>query len=1017
MFLSGRPDLDQVLIERSFAWLAKHSPETHTAILAAPHVPECGDLIECVAFYLESLEEDYAKQGFENVDEYNLHLLTTKDDIFEDCERLLATLQEVNAIPTTDGREARARWADLHAEEDAERADQGSASSNQRWQRRNNQDPDLEDETEVLVNPWQDITSAPHGPAYWPGEASAPVVNPWQGMTGAPDQHEHGVDGNEQRPEQRSEDVANAPEPTPPTGPVSKPAGCLPTLHKPKGLGVPPSTLSSGTGRPPAPPIPKNPETAYSPLPTGDFRPPDPPGGGVATRVKAPNQGVGGTPSNPSADNTGAIGGKTVIFRHSSGASTIQKTAESEIKRTPFEKAAGPNLTLLRCPSPKGTPQWKILEAARKATAKVYPKRSPAEWANFSPELKLHWVKPQGPLFSLMSLSELCAWEDKNKELGGPGQMTRWPTPQDPPKEILPSSIDTPGCTLAPPRPVYGFRIGEGPAFVRPKRGTKYTPPYFSGSSSDDNVVWQGEPVAPRVSLSDTPGYDSQAVEAERQEIESGVSPGLSPTLWPSADEIASGAQRQERRKLRNIRNYDHNLRMVRELSTLDPSRSLKYLKRVERADRDVAADACRLRRLQLNAETTLSSEMPVHNTFAALASSGEDSTREIEPIPGLWTDVDFGLGYKHVLTDSDVPSDEEALERSRNQHLYRLYDVIAQATGAHPTGIDGFPPVGPVTYHGPCSERLPEDHPDRGQLEFVKIDNQLQEQGSILLPQPKAAVVMKGWSASQKLTAIVQAARSDSESPEEVKAAGRWANGPPPGFLRMRVADGTSPAWEDTNQRMLDLVGPLELIGPPSVNVVFPRSPFSGEISSPRELFPLGVPVTQEKGDLWWWCYNRAFFFYAPDCPLGTNENGVWSVCMNGSNGNRFHAKKMRERLERASVDVANWLTAKIIVERHLKRVNAHSTRQEKETNTGFPEEEIRDVRVREVIEGYNLGKSSDIYSPRGYRPLPYHSQDGVVSRGTSPIGVHPAGHGGVSRRLPPKFHPFACAAIGSGR
>ena len=128
----------------------------------------------------------------------------------------------------------------------------------------------------------------------------------------------------------------------------------------------------------------------------------------------------------------------------------------------------------------------------------------------------------------------------------------------------------------------------------------------------------------------------------------------------------------------------------------------------------------------------------------------------------------------------------------------------------------------------------------------------------------------------------------------------------------------------------------------------------------------------------------------------------------MNAERSDRFRARKMRGLLERASVDLANWMTARITVDRHLNQVNANGS--------AITEEEIRDVRVREVIDGYNVGKTSDIYSPRGFRPLPYHSQDGVALR-SPPLGVLPSGHGGVSRRLPPKFHPFASPAIGTRR
>ena len=54
LFFSGRLDLTQAGIERACAWLALNGPEAHVAVLAAPDVAECGDLVESVIFYLES---------------------------------------------------------------------------------------------------------------------------------------------------------------------------------------------------------------------------------------------------------------------------------------------------------------------------------------------------------------------------------------------------------------------------------------------------------------------------------------------------------------------------------------------------------------------------------------------------------------------------------------------------------------------------------------------------------------------------------------------------------------------------------------------------------------------------------------------------------------------------------------------------------------------------------------------------------------------------------------------------
>ena len=198
-----------------------------------------------------------------------------------------------------------------------------------------------------------------------------------------------------------------------------------------------------------------------------------------------------------------------------------------------------------------------------------------------------------------------------------------------------------------------------------------------------------------------------------------------------------------------------------------------------------------------------------------------------------------------------------------------------------------------------------------------------------------------------------------------------------------------------------------LELIGAPAEKVTFPLSPYFGEVSSPREMFPLGVPVTQKGEDLWWWCYNRAFFLYIPDCPLGTNNKGVWTAMMLKSK-DKEQARKLRRLLERASIDLANWSAARITVDRHLKQVNQGGNQ--------ITEEDIRDVRVREIIDGYNTSRHSFLYSPRGFRPLPYLSDHGVASR-NPPYGDVPAGHGGVAQRLPPKFRPFANPAVGGSR
>ena len=663
--------------------------------------------------------------------------------------------------------------------------------------------------------------------------------------------------------------------------------------------------------------------------------------------------------------------------------------------RTPAEKAAGLNLTMLRCPQrvsnkPRSATEI-VLGEARKEVAKAYPKRSPTEWALLEPNVKYHWRGPSGPMFHLMSLEEIKQWEFRNLELGGPtglyGPPTPvgfWPIPKDNSNQV----------ELYP---------------LKPKAAPPSLPVSDDSGDSDDTVVVQvnGERAEPRISLREAPSYDFGTTEVEHASPEApalnesgdgGTGSSQFPPVakFPTSEEIWESSKRVERRRERNLRNLERNRQKVDELGLTDRFRAKKYQKRVERAERDIA----------LIGQTKPAEAQ--RNTFAVLETSEE----EVEPIPGLYNDAVLGAHYKNVPSDLSDTSDEDGLEHYRDRSLGDLFNTISQATGADTKGVDGFPPWGAVTWSGDCSEALGKEHPERGKIEWATLNEFAEECGTIPLDQP-TTLVMKGWSAAQKYRALAKATCTDPTTDPVVRDYGMWAKGPPSGLLRVRMQEGASPAWEDTNARLLDLIGPLELIGAPPDKVVFPLSPFFGEVSSPRELFPLGVPVTRKGADLWWWCYNRAFFLYIPDCPLGTNNKGVWTALMFREK-DKDRAQKLRRILERASVDLANWAAARITVDRHLKQVNqGHKVRVEEHR---IAEEDIRDVRVREVIEGYNLGRSSDLYSPRGFRPLPYHSDHGVVSR-NSPYGDVPTGHGGVSRRLPPEFRPFARPAIGSSQ
>ena len=230
LFFSGRPDLTQAGIERACAWLAQNAPEAHVAVLAAPEIPECGDLIESVVFYLESCDSTPAEEGFASVDEYNSHLIETHQDLMNDCESVACQMV------STGQSDARPLWADLHAEEESQR----------------NELTDQQIQSEAPPE----------------GENEIPK-NPWRGMSGAPEEPEHEDGGDEQIVRFLPECPVKRPMPEPKTGhipkstTVFKPVGCYPIrpiAPKAKGPGVPPKTLSSGARRPPAPPIP---ETAY----------------------------------------------------------------------------------------------------------------------------------------------------------------------------------------------------------------------------------------------------------------------------------------------------------------------------------------------------------------------------------------------------------------------------------------------------------------------------------------------------------------------------------------------------------------------------------------------------------------------------------------------------------------------------------------------------------------------------------------------------------------------------------
>ena len=166
--------------------------------------------------------------------------------------------------------------------------------------------------------------------------------------------------------------------------------------------------------------------------------------------------------------------------------------------RSPMEKAAGPNLTLLRCP-PQASNRARncamiVLDMARREAIKAYPKRSPEEWTLMEPNAQYHWRGPSGPMFHLMTVEEIKDWEFKNLELGGPEGL--------------------PGPPVRGGLPV--------PPHVQSQKAPP--PPLLSSSSSDsdDTVIVHiaGERAEPRQSLREGPSYSYEETrEAESEHV------------------------------------------------------------------------------------------------------------------------------------------------------------------------------------------------------------------------------------------------------------------------------------------------------------------------------------------------------------------------------------------------------------------------------------------------------------------------------------------------------------------
>ena len=344
---------------------------------------------------------------------------------------------------------------------------------------------------------------------------------------------------------------------------------------------------------------------------------------------------------------------------------------------------------------------------------------------------------------------------------------------------------------------------------------------------------------------------------------------------------------------------------------------------------------------------------------------------------------------------DTDVLVPVGEVEDYRNSFQSCIFEALGRVHGCPPNTFSGIsePQLGPPPPSG--DEVVYLSDANRGKGEWVRFGH-FTEDGEnwdieevAVTPVPRSPIpIPREWPTSVRIRAESQGSRMPQDPPMQ----GRWQNGPPPLF-RVLLNPTESPAWEDHCSTVLDCdeVGEIQQLWPGvNATVRIPLSPSHSAIDSPREVFPIGVPRALAGDKLWWWCYNRAFFFYCPDCPHGLNVEGVWKVMLGMSGNHPDVARNQRRFLERCSVDLANWLSARIVISRHQLQSGAAG---------------IGDWRVKQVVEDYELGRASPLYSVRGYRPPPYAKHGGVRGK---PFGANTSWDGSAIRR---PFKPFSIA------